>query len=95
MTNKETPEIKSAWEHDPTMLNLKTLLKTIRECWEYDADARITAPCLVERIKELKSTTLDSGVGSTASTNGGDTENSSLDGDAHELMPLSSAGNNQ
>ena len=71
------------------------LCDTIEECWDHDADARLSASCVVERIKNCRTIVPDSGVGSTTSTINGDTDNnSSLDddtdatADATEMNPL-------
>lgn len=29
---------------------------TIEECWDHDADARLTADCVAERLKQLRAT---------------------------------------
>lgn len=75
------------------------LCDTIEECWDHDADARLSASCVVERIKNCRTIVPDSGVGSTTSTIDGDTDNnsslddythvnSSMNPDATELIPL-------
>lgn len=31
---------------------MESLLQTIEECWDQDADARLTAECVAERMKQ-------------------------------------------
>ena len=102
MTNKKRPKIKQSWRTDPKMVGL---CDTIEECWDHDAEARLSASCVVERVRDFRSRTLtnhlnerihtDSGVGSTASTNGDTDNNSTLSGDdleatdqATEMTPM-------
>lgn len=33
---------------------IKRILETIDECWDHDADARLTADCVAERVKQLR-----------------------------------------
>ena len=32
---------------------MATLLQTIEECWDQDAEARLTAQCVAERVSQL------------------------------------------
>ena len=32
------------------------MINTIEECWDHDADARLTADCVAERVKQLRMT---------------------------------------
>ena len=97
MTQKLRPKIKPSWRLHPGM---SLLCDTIKECWDPDAEARLSASCVVERVREFKSlhlntpASVDSGTGSTApsSTTGNDTadnSSSSLGGpqDDHGLPP--------
>lgn len=97
MSKRIRPCLKDSWRLHSGM---SLLCDTIEECWDHDADARLSASCVVERIKNCRALVPDSGVGSTTSTLNGDTDNnSSLDddstvgssmnpGDATEMNPL-------
>ena len=82
VNKKLRPKIKPSWRLHPGM---SLLCDTIEECWDHDAEARLSASCVVERVRDFRSRTLlntlttDSGVGSTAdsSTNGNDTSDNS------------------
>ena len=39
------------WEHD---LKFKELCSTIRDCWDCDAEARLSAGCVLTRIREMQ-----------------------------------------
>jgi len=73
--------------------NMNMLCDTIEELWERDEGARISAACLVERVKSfqhqsfvmdmserLNALNNDSGVGSTASSNNGTSSSTDLEG---------------
>ena len=30
------------------------IIETIEECWDHDADARLTADCVAERVKQFR-----------------------------------------
>ena len=47
---KKRPEIKQSWKDDSKM-NL--LCDTIEDCWDHDAEARLSASCVMERIESL------------------------------------------
>lgn len=49
--NKSRPRFPDAWKHNH--LGLRSLKETIEDCWDQDADARLTALCVQERIMEL------------------------------------------
>lgn len=69
---------------------MSVLCDTIEECWDHDTEARLSASCVMERVRDFQRRlpiahitdarilNNDSGVGSLAST-GGETDNSSLD----------------
>ena len=80
MNDQIRPVIQDSWR-----LNFPDFCDMITECWDHDADARLSASCVAERIKNcMKNTSnvTDSGVGSTSSTINSDTDNnSSIDGD--------------
>jgi len=100
MNRRVRPVIKDSWKLN--VQGMPEFCETIEHCWDHDADARLSASCVAERIKycmKIASNVPDSGVGSTASTINGDTDNnSSVDGDTEttnsinpdnaELIPL-------
>jgi PREDICTED: similar to activin receptor IIA len=47
---KKRPEIKEAWRNN---LGMNQIAETIEECWDQDADARLSASCVVERLSSL------------------------------------------
>ena len=98
---KVRPKIKPSWRLHPGM---SILCDTIDECWDHDTEARLSASCVMERVRDFRGRTpvaqilprllnnTDSGLGSSAST-GGDTDNSSSMDDgsgnqATEMTPL-------
>lgn len=50
---KKRPEIKESWRRHA---GLKTICDTIDECWDQDAEARLSASCVEERISTLSAT---------------------------------------
>jgi len=100
MNRRIRPVIKDSWKLN--VQGMPEFCETIEHCWDHDADARLSASCVAERIKyciKIASNVPDSGVGSTASTINGDTDNnSSVDDDTEttnsinpdnaELIPL-------
>ena len=83
MNRRIRPVIKDSWKLN--VQGMPEFCETIEHCWDHDADARLSASCVAERIKyciKIASNVPDSGVGSTASTINGDTDNnSSVDDD--------------
>lgn len=78
VNRKLRPRLKESWRLHP---GLSQLCDTIDECWDHDAEARLSASCVVERVRNMKSLTFanhltatdrinalnsDSGVGSVA-----------------------------
>ncbi|XP_022256722.1 activin receptor type-2A-like [Limulus polyphemus] len=56
---KARPKFKNMWKKHPGMA---ALCSTIEECWDHDAEARLSASCVQERITLLyKSVALDMG----------------------------------
>ena len=51
VTEKKRPIIKESWKTHP---GIKALCNTIVECWDQDAEARVSASCVMERIKSFK-----------------------------------------
>jgi len=47
---KQRPVFKEHWYRHP---GLNTLIETIVECWDHDAEARLSAGCVEERIGQL------------------------------------------
>lgn len=60
---KMRPAIKDSWLKHP---GLSQMCETIEECWDHDAEARLSAGCVEERIgqisRTISSTTSDSPV---------------------------------
>jgi len=50
VTQKLKPKIHDSWRSQP---QTKILCDTIEECWDQDAEARLSASCVVERVKQL------------------------------------------
>ncbi|KAI1280684.1 Activin receptor type-2A [Halotydeus destructor] len=48
---KKRPELKENWRRHP---GLKIISETIEECWDQDAEARLSASCVEERVNSLK-----------------------------------------
>ena len=51
VTEKKRPTIKESWRTHP---GLNALCNTIIECWDQDAEARVSASCVMERIKTFQ-----------------------------------------
>lgn len=50
--NKVRPKFPEVWkDYNPAIRGLK---ETIEECWDHDAEARLTALCVEERVLEMK-----------------------------------------
>lgn len=49
--NKQRPRIPNSWCN---YKDLNEYVKTIHECWDHDAEARLTASGIVERLKRMK-----------------------------------------
>lgn len=52
--NKVRPSIKDHWQKH---LGLDALTSTVEECWDHDAEARLSADCVLERVCQLSRTT--------------------------------------
>ena len=50
MNQKARPLIKDHWRLHPGMA---ALCDTIEECWDQDAEARLSASCVMERIRNF------------------------------------------
>merc|ERR1711962_1487353 len=50
VTQKLKPKIHDSWRSQP---QTKILCDTIEECWDQDAEARLSASCVLERVKQL------------------------------------------
>jgi len=48
---KVRPAIPQWWKDQPA---LAVLCDTIEECWDHDAEARLSASCVVERLQQIK-----------------------------------------
>ena len=46
-----TPELKKQWRNHP---GFSVLSETIEECWDHDAEARLSASCVVERLQLVR-----------------------------------------
>ncbi len=51
---KARPKIPEAWERPTSCLS--DLVRTIRDCWDQDAEARLSASNVKERIKAMRET---------------------------------------
>lgn len=51
--NKLRPAFPDMWKN--TNLAIKALKQTVEECWDHDAEARISAVCVEERTREMSS----------------------------------------
>ena len=51
VTEKKRPIVKDSWKSHP---GLNALCNTIIECWDQDAEARVSASCVMERIKSFQ-----------------------------------------
>ncbi|XP_038839236.1 activin receptor type-2B-like, partial [Salvelinus namaycush] len=52
---KMRPVFKDTWLKHP---GLSQLCETIEECWDHDAEARLSAGCVEERISQITKTTV-------------------------------------
>lgn len=52
--NRHRPAFPTTWKDTPIVQSIK---ETIQDCWDYDAEARLTALCVQERFKEFSSVT--------------------------------------
>ena len=51
MNKKQRPKLEESWRmHN----GLNSLCNTIEECWDQDAEARVSASCVMERIKSFQ-----------------------------------------
>uniref|UniRef100_A0A2C9JWC5 Serine/threonine-protein kinase receptor n=1 Tax=Biomphalaria glabrata TaxID=6526 RepID=A0A2C9JWC5_BIOGL len=50
VTQKVRPAINPSWEKHP---GLSKLISTVEECWDQDAEARLSAGCVLERLGQL------------------------------------------
>jgi len=51
VTRKVRPEFRKAWRNHP---GLSILCETVEECWDHDAEARLSSSCVVERLQHMK-----------------------------------------
>ena len=51
VNQKRRPVLKDAWRSHPGMA---ALCDTIEECWDQDAEARLSASCVMERIRTFQ-----------------------------------------
>ena len=51
VNRKVRPELKKAWRQHP---GLSILCDTVEECWDHDAEARLSASCVVERLSLMR-----------------------------------------
>jgi len=56
VTRKVRPELKKAWRQHPA---LGILCDTVEECWDHDAEARLSASCVVERLSMMRQVMAD------------------------------------
>ena len=63
VSRKVRPEIRKAWR---AHAGLSVLCETIEECWDHDAEARLSSSCVVERLQHMKLLGLELGGGQAA-----------------------------
>jgi hypothetical protein len=51
VTRKVRPELPAAWRAHQ---GLAILCETVEECWDHDAEARLSSSCVVERLQQLR-----------------------------------------
>jgi len=51
VNKKVRPQLQESWRSHP---GLHILCETIEECWDHDAEARLSSSCVVERLQQLK-----------------------------------------
>merc|ERR1711973_500265 len=51
VARKVRPEFRKAWRTHP---GLAILCETIEECWDHDAEARLSSSCVVERLQQMR-----------------------------------------
>ncbi|VEL15465.1 unnamed protein product [Protopolystoma xenopodis] len=49
--SKQRPKFRSSWSKDPGFV---LLWETVEECWDQDAEARLSAGCVTERLASLQ-----------------------------------------
>lgn len=49
VTNKTRPAMRDTWRKHPGLI---ALIDTMEECWDHDAEARLSASCVVERLAQ-------------------------------------------
>ena len=56
VTKKVRPKILPAWESEATSggCDVRELVSTIKDCWDQDAEARLSASNVKERIKGMR-----------------------------------------
>ena len=59
------PSVPAGWRSHP---GLAVLCETIEECWDHDAEARLSASCVVERLQLVRQVMAES-VSHTINTN--------------------------
>ena len=64
VTRKVRPELRKAWRGHP---GLSVLCDTVEECWDHDAEARLSASCVVERLQMMKQAMADNSAQSNLS----------------------------
>jgi len=51
VTKKVRPSVPAGWRNHP---GLAVLCETIEECWDHDAEARLSSSCVVERLQQMR-----------------------------------------
>jgi len=51
VNKKVRPSLPSSWRSHP---GLSILCETVEECWDHDAEARLSSSCVVERLQHMK-----------------------------------------
>ena len=65
------PQFRDDWDHHPGM---RKMIRTIKECWDQDSEARISASCVMERIQAIQGCDIDPTNSSNPSQNTNHTE---------------------
>ena len=65
VNRKIRPDLKKEWRNHS---GLSVLSETIDECWDHDAEARLSASCVVERLQLVKQVMAETVSGPSSNT---------------------------
>nr|XP_032802298.1 activin receptor type-2B-like isoform X2 [Petromyzon marinus] len=90
VNKKQRPALRDCWRKHP---GLSQLCETVEECWDHDAEARLSAGCVVERVCHARRVAEASGVATTTTSTTSSTSSSSSSsaGDATITIMVPSA----